>query len=201
MHPNGIPAVSYLGDFGALAPARVGKPSFRTSAQFGSILGIELNDSKSDVGRLITFSGIVRTFPFPANGMHPSSEITPGKATRRIDAIRNFTQRGRVGHKDLVSLVGKHCFSTNMPVRGICSASVTSPLSYAQPYMARAQIVGGRASRFPSVDIGFAHCITTDRRSAGHVSGSPNLHGRRDQLAPGHTARFLGRGAWFSPYN
>ena len=107
----GIPLVAYVGDFGALAPASIGKLALSTYSRFCALIGVPLKLKKSVVGPVITFLGLEGTFPTPENGMKLSVRLTPEKASRWIDAIRLFLSKGRVGREDLGSLIGKLGFS------------------------------------------------------------------------------------------
>ena len=107
----GIPLVAYVGDFGALAPASIGKLALSTYSRFCALIGVPLKLRKYEVGPVVTFLGIEGTFHKPENGMRLSVRLTPEKASRRVGAIKLFLPKGRVGRKDLGSLIGKLGFS------------------------------------------------------------------------------------------
>ena len=96
----GIRLVSYVGDFGALIPAFLGKNAIASFAKFCALLGIKLKLAKSKIGTRVTFLGLEGFFPSPPNGMTLLAQLAQEKASRRIDTAKLFLSAGRVGHKE-----------------------------------------------------------------------------------------------------
>ena len=107
----GLPIVVYFDDFGALIPASLGPEALKAFTSFCAILRIKLKISKSQVGDRITFLGLEGLFHSPANLMKLSARLTTDKASEWIDTVKGFLERGRVGRKELESLIGKLGFS------------------------------------------------------------------------------------------
>ena len=102
----GIPLVCSLGDFGALIPGPLCRKALEISTIFCQLLGISLKKAKSQVGEMIVFLGMEGAFPSPANAMRLPARLHPEKASKWIDTTKLFLQQGRVGHRDLESLIG-----------------------------------------------------------------------------------------------
>ena len=107
----GIPVVCFFDDFGALIRVPLGRKALEIFSKFCQLLGISLKASKSQVGDKVVFLRLEGSFPSPQNSMQISVRLTPDKASKWIDTLKLFLSQGRVGHRDLESLIGKLGFS------------------------------------------------------------------------------------------
>ena len=75
--------------------------------QFCEALGIRLKASKTDLGTLLTFSGIRGDFPKPPNDMTLSIRLPKKKAAAWATSISAHVSSGRISHADLESAIGR----------------------------------------------------------------------------------------------
>ena len=107
----GIPAISYFDDFGALLPACLATQGLSVFTRWCALMGIGLETIKSEVGDNITFPGLIGTFPSPGNGMKLQATLTPEKAKRWTQIIRQHLKAFLLSARELEKLIGKLCFS------------------------------------------------------------------------------------------
>ena len=107
----GFPIVFYCGDFGALIPDSMDPEALSSFARFCAPLGIRPEIKKSLVGARIAFLGLEGFAPPPGNSMRLSARLKADKASKCVDSIRLFLEKGRTGHKAMGSLIGKLGFS------------------------------------------------------------------------------------------
>ena len=64
----GIPLVGYFGDFAAITPSVIGRPSMNAFSRFARALVFELRDKKFDLYGDVVFLGLLGSFPSARNG-------------------------------------------------------------------------------------------------------------------------------------
>ena len=75
----GLPIVGYLGDFAAVIRRCLGEDALRVFTRFCNLLWISLKPGKSEVGSVLTFLGILGSFPDPPNRDQLRISLPPGK--------------------------------------------------------------------------------------------------------------------------
>ena len=85
--------------------------------------------------------------------MKLSARLTHGKASRRIDPLKLFPQQGRVGHRDLESLIGMLGFSQTSPLREVWSMPTPSSIPQTSQEVVYPHAVSFRDLGHPLMDI------------------------------------------------
>ena len=85
--------------------------AIRTLLRSCAILGINMKDSKTLAGRVVTFMGLSGYFPGPENKMSLRTTLHPEKVLRWPNLIKQYINHGAIREKELGSLIGKLSFS------------------------------------------------------------------------------------------
>jgi hypothetical protein len=135
----GIPCVGYFDDFGFLIPEELGPDALHTFHEFNRILGFLMKESKSEVGNVVEFLGLMAGFPAPLIRDLLELSITKEKSKKWRALIRDLLDLGIIKHGQLDKLVGILAFARTM-VFARFARSISTPIYemlYATPYLER----------------------------------------------------------------
>ena len=107
----GIPLLAYFDDLGSEIPERVAPQALKTFQTFSALVGYLLKLNKTDIGREVTFLGLLGKFPTPENDMTLEISLSPDKVTSWSDRIDKFLELGVITPTELDSLIGRLSFS------------------------------------------------------------------------------------------
>ena len=116
----GAPLVSFFADFAAIMKRLLVDSVLCAFSEFRSLLGIKLEESKSEAGPDVTFLGLRASFPSHSGDCELSVRLGETKRTTAwIALVGHFLKTESISHQELEKLIGRLSFPPSDPGLGI----------------------------------------------------------------------------------
>ena len=111
---SGIPLICFFDDFAALIPRLLSNKAMAVFSRFCETAGITHKPGKSEVGREITFLGLLGWFPTAANNYTTHISLPEEKRKARSALLADFISKCSLSHQALGKLIGRLFFSQTL---------------------------------------------------------------------------------------